>query len=378
MPQDSQQNDTMMSVSTSHDKIPELLKPYLPACRNETTLSKDERNHEGLQSQVIMDESLFDFGCKYRLVVHRIGDDKEDDANVVIAMHIAVMGWDKVKDPALTALRLRFGRDAILVNEDEEKQKGWASDTLSTKTRGYSEMPLLNTVHPDYCVAIQIHNQMLTTSNINMLAGIRRIILGQRLQDTFTTLAQSSTLTNDPNHGKGADHASNSNAFVLPLQRIPHTRKGAPPIFQQHQSMLICPTHDRVTVIFPVYFEDATDQAIAKLFLQQFKQAQLNTTSKNSPICDYRRGCDPPRELSDFLEQGSGNKEIHTNIAGFVSFTFLEAHVDNEKKLEDATDNMLIFIDFLDYHVKCSKTYMHKRMRDKKDALLEKLHQRNS
>jgi len=127
---------------------------------------------------------------------------------------------------------------------------------------------------------------------------------------------------------------------------------------------------DRVTVVFPVDFEDETDRALARLYLQHFVEAQRKASTKaDAPLCDFRRGNNLPAEVASVYKKGSTD-----DIAGFLSFTFLASHVTAERKRERAIELLVSFLTYLDCHVKASKTHMHSRMRQKKDALLGVLH----
>jgi actin related protein 2/3 complex, subunit 2 len=67
---------------------------------------------------------------------------------------------------------------------------------------------------------------------------------------------------------------------------------------------------------------------------------------------------EPPGELSNV------SFPYNSNAAGFISFALEERHVQGDKK--DAAITMLTgFRNYLHYHIKSSKTYLHMRMRKK-------------
>ena len=353
----SKKDYTAVSIMP-HDKIIKIFNRYL-------TEVPGDQHYIGMGTKIVMDETLFDFGNKYRLVIHRVGNgnkEGENYTNFMLTMHIFVIKWDEVKDFALVALRRHFGNDAVVINDGDKRNKYPSLTKPANSRRYYSDVPQLNFVHPDYSVTIQLHVETLTISKIKKVASIKGIIIGERLRSTLATLAtsKSSKLVDHPECSGVVD---NLDPFILPVQKVTSTL--------QNQFILVCPARDRVTIVFPVYFEDTTDEAIAKLFMQQFKQAPHKVGSKSDPFFDYRRGCDPPLEFAEFFRQGSKTEDFDINISGFVTFTFLEGHLGQQENIERVTENMLMFIDFLDYHIKYAKSYLHKRMRTMKDTLLK-------
>jgi Arp2/3 complex, 34 kD subunit p34-Arc len=61
--------------------------------------------------------------------------------------------------------------------------------------------------------------------------------------------------------------------------------------YRKTESYFVCPSASKVTVIFLVDFDDITDKAIAKVFLQEFAEAQRTVRTgtyqgcKIKPIC---------------------------------------------------------------------------------------------
>ena len=122
--------------------------------------------------------------------------------------------------------------------------------------------------------------------------------------------------------------------------------------YRKNESMFICPSSGKVVIIFLVDFADQTDKAMAKVFLQEFVEAQR--TVRTAPPVQYLR--EAPLELA-----GLGLK-YSSDIAGFISFALEERHVQGAK-LNTAVTLLSGFRSYLLYHIKCSKTYLHMRMR---------------
>eukprot|EP01034_Spumella_vulgaris_P024195 gene24195-30514_t len=110
----------------------------------------------------------------------------------------------------------------------------------------------------------------------------------------------------------------------------------APPLvveYRKNESMFVCTSPSKVVVIFLVDFADATDKAVAKVFLQEFVEAQR--TVRTAPPVNYQK--DPPGELLERHVSGAGKDKAISLLTGFRNY--------------------------LHYHIKCSKTYLHMRMR---------------
>lgn len=122
--------------------------------------------------------------------------------------------------------------------------------------------------------------------------------------------------------------------------------------YRQTETMFICPGSGKVIVIFLVDFVDSTDRSVARIFLQQFVEAQRSI--RTAPPVSFSR--EPPLELSN--ERFKYNPEA----SGFLSFSIEERHIQGTRK--DAAMTLLTgFRSYLHYHMKCSKTYLHMRMR---------------
>lgn len=143
-------------------------------------------------------------------------------------------------------------------------------------------------------------------------------------------------------------------ASSLPIVSLPY-RSG--------EMMYVVGGNDRVTVVFSVDFSDRTDQTIARTFLQSFPESQRKVN--NSPPCSFSP--DPPQEIQSVVEWG----DDHPQIAGFISFTLFAAHVGDRK---DKTIKLITgFRNYLHYHIKASKTYLHMRMRRRVNNMLQVL-----
>ena len=115
---------------------------------------------------------------------------------------------------------------------------------------------------------------------------------------------------------------------------------------------------DRTIVIFKIMFKDKDDQTLAKVFLQEFTRSQSGAPSVSY---SYRN---PPNDITGAT--GAVESEEH----GYVSFVLFQAHTGGNKRA-NTLSNIQTFRNYLHYHIKCCKAYMHTRMRARVSSLLK-------
>lgn len=185
----------------------------------------------------------------------------------------------------------------------------------------------------DVAVEFDCDNLPNPEETLSQLAQIKRHILGGPLHKAFTALATKSSPT-----------------------------ESAAIAYRKHEMMYICPSAQKVVVVFLVDFADPTDQAIARVFLKEFEEAQR--TVRAAPPVSFTR--EPPREIASLV----GN--YNTDCAGFIAFALEDRHVIGEQ-LDIAVTMLTGFRNYLHYHIKCSKTYLHMRMRKRVAGWLQVL-----
>jgi len=131
--------------------------------------------------------------------------------------------------------------------------------------------------------------------------------------------------------------------------------------YRDDEALYLKSENDRVIVIFSVAFKDQDDVVVAKTFLQEYQDARR--TMGNAPAVSYAQK-EPPMELkgAKFIPTGQSN--------GFVSFVLFGAHI---KKRDSTIDTIIQFRNYLHYHIKCSKAFMHTRMRNRVRTFLQVL-----
>ncbi|KAH9479452.1 Actin-related protein 2/3 complex subunit 2 [Psilocybe cubensis] len=155
------------------------------------------------------------------------------------------------------------------------------------------------------------------------------------------------------------------NALAAPFERGFDTQKtlekaeGQGELMQIHyrdeEAMYIQAAPDRVTVIFSTVFREETDRIFGKVFLQEFVDARRQPSIQNAPQVLYSSR-DPPLEIRHI--PGLRNSEE----IGYVTFVLFPQHFTTAIA-PSTISHIQLFRDYLHYHIKCSKAYMHSRMR---------------
>ncbi|KAG6857441.1 hypothetical protein H0H87_003508 [Tephrocybe sp. NHM501043] len=157
------------------------------------------------------------------------------------------------------------------------------------------------------------------------------------------------------------------NAVAAPFERAFTTRKeleasgeSQGELMQVHyrdeEAIYVRASPDRVTVIFSTVFQEETDGIFGKVFLQEFVDARKLPALQNAPQVLYSNR-DPPLEIRDV--PGLRN----TDDMSYVTFVLFPRHFTNAAIASNTISHIQLFRDYLHYHIKCSKAYMHSRMR---------------
>eukprot|EP00850_Spirogloea_muscicola_P013808 SM000095S25022 [mRNA] locus=s95:457303:468122:- [translate_table: standard] len=137
-------------------------------------------------------------------------------------------------------------------------------------------------------------------------------------------------------------------------ERHPHTANAVIALLQSEQ----------VTVVFPMHFEDGDESTLAASLLQEFVEARRTPALSSAPFCSYAPL--PPLEL-----KGAPEQALLAN-AGYVSLVIFPRHVIGPK-VDKTTWALINFHAYISYHIKCSKTFVHARMRRRGDSLIQAL-----
>ncbi|KAK9456813.1 Arp2/3 complex, 34 kd subunit p34-Arc-domain-containing protein [Dipodascopsis uninucleata] len=124
--------------------------------------------------------------------------------------------------------------------------------------------------------------------------------------------------------------------------------------YRDEEAIYIRASNDRVTVIFSTVFREETDRVFGKVFLQEFVDARRRAV-QNAPQVLYSAK-EPPLEIRS-LPGVTASDDI-----GYVTFVLFPRHITKDRR-ESCISHIQIFRDYFHYHIKCSKAYMHSRMR---------------
>jgi len=132
--------------------------------------------------------------------------------------------------------------------------------------------------------------------------------------------------------------------------------------YRDDETMYVEAKADRVTVIFSTIFKDADDIILGKVFMQEFKEGRKASATAPTVLFSNR---EPPLGLKDTdAKTGDG--------VGYITFVLFPRHTNRETR-DNTIDLIHLFRDYLHYHLKCSKAYIHSRMRAKTSEFLKVL-----
>ncbi|OWF48555.1 actin-related protein 2/3 complex subunit 2-like [Mizuhopecten yessoensis] len=132
--------------------------------------------------------------------------------------------------------------------------------------------------------------------------------------------------------------------------------------YRDDETMYVESQKDRVTVIFSTIFKDDTDIIIGKVFMQEFKEVRRKYQQAPQVLFTHR---EPPTELQGTQARTGDN-------IGYITFVLFPRHTKADSR--DNTINLIHTLrDYLHYHIKCSKAYIHSRMRAKTTDFLKVL-----
>ncbi|XP_004537784.1 actin-related protein 2/3 complex subunit 2 [Ceratitis capitata] len=132
--------------------------------------------------------------------------------------------------------------------------------------------------------------------------------------------------------------------------------------YRNDETLYVEAKSDRVTVVFSTIFRDEDDVIIGKVFMQELREGRRASHTAPQVLFSHR---EPPLELA------KTDARVGDNI-GYVTFVLFPRHTNKETR--DNTINLIhMFRDYLHYHIKCSKAYIHSRMRAKTSDFLKVL-----
>lgn len=132
--------------------------------------------------------------------------------------------------------------------------------------------------------------------------------------------------------------------------------------YRNDETMFVRALDDRVTVIFSTTFKGEDDIILGKVFMQEFSETRRKFQQAPQVLFSHKH---PPSELNDSDALVGDNR-------GYITFVLTPRHIN--KNTRDNTINLISMLrNYLHYHLKCSKAYMHQRMRAKTNDFLKVL-----
>ncbi|KAK9140336.1 hypothetical protein Scep_010017 [Stephania cephalantha] len=135
-------------------------------------------------------------------------------------------------------------------------------------------------------------------------------------------------------------------------------------VYHQREPFYIIRQPYKITVIFPMRFQDNSDVVIATTLFQELRYVAYSGSCTKAPPCSWSPI--PPAEL-----KGESFKDLSTN-GGFVSFDIFSRHIE-DSKLDKTVWNLLNFYAFVKSHVKCTRGFIQRRMHKRMESLSEVL-----
>ncbi|KAJ9127885.1 hypothetical protein QFC24_000170 [Naganishia onofrii] len=126
--------------------------------------------------------------------------------------------------------------------------------------------------------------------------------------------------------------------------------------YREEEAFVIQSSWDRITVYISTAFKEETDRVFGRVFLQEFVDARRLSNLQSAPQVLYTTR-EPPLELRNV----PGLKK--SDDMGYVTFVLFPRHFANEDTAKASILQILTFRNYLHYHLKASKSYMHSRMR---------------
>jgi actin related protein 2/3 complex, subunit 2 len=125
---------------------------------------------------------------------------------------------------------------------------------------------------------------------------------------------------------------------------------------------------DQVIVLFAMKFVDQTDTVLARVFLQEF----FDVRSKLEDAPAVLLGKEPPKELAQAIKNIKSTSSNNDNT-NYLTLVLFPRHYETEAARLHLQKTLPFLPDYLHYHLKCCKAYLHKRMRAKSGDFLKML-----
>jgi len=129
------------------------------------------------------------------------------------------------------------------------------------------------------------------------------------------------------------------------------------------ESIYICPADKGATVIFTIRFSDPGDKVLGSVFLNELQAARTRVTS--APFVTTSPTAPSDLDVFNLPDDVKDGK-----MYAFVSISLLDPQLSERKRL-DTSIYIPIFRNYIHYHIKCTKAFLHQKMRLRAAYLLK-------
>jgi len=134
--------------------------------------------------------------------------------------------------------------------------------------------------------------------------------------------------------------------------------------YRRHEALYLKKTDgNRVVCIFSINFQDKDDVVYSGVFLKELADARKQISSAPPVMFSH---AEAPLELKGVKNLYSGEDQ------GYVSFVLFAGGATSDRR-NKTIDNIMMFRNYLMYHIKCAKAYLNIRMRTKTAQWLQVL-----
>ncbi|KAJ1026754.1 hypothetical protein NDA16_002051 [Ustilago loliicola] len=224
---------------------------------------------------------------------------------------------------------------------------------LDVLKREYSSW-IRDSVEPEYSVTLEFDYAKVPAAGperdalINSVSLLKRNAMAAPFERAFALQKQ---LEEASENGTGSAPGAGE---IMPIN------------YRDDEAIYVIPSVDRVTVVFTTTFKEETDKVLGKVFLQEFVDARRQPSIQNAPQVLYSNR-EPPLEVRNVKGLNKGED------VGYVTFVLFPRHFANAEVAASTISRIQLFRDYLHYHIKCSKAYMHSRMRHRVAEFLKVL-----
>lgn len=224
---------------------------------------------------------------------------------------------------------------------------------LKTKLECFPGIRVSSQIEPNFDLSLLIDLKQLTSEGISRISLLKVMVMSYPIYLAFTEWERLSKLPPPPE----GEPPHQSKLFF----NIKH---------RDNEQFFVKPSNDRVTVIFETVFEDETDKIFGKVFLQEFvdsRKRNRNIQSAPQVLVSY----DPPLEVQQFFQAHRQQGTIENKK--YITFVLFPRHYQTEELKFTSVCRLALFRNYFHYHIKCSKAYMHSRMRFRVNSFVKVL-----